>query len=468
MRMEPGRTSRRPFAEQSDEINYPLPEPKGSGGFFFFGAPLRTLFGYLSATERLNWVWPLSPAGGAPIPKYLLSGPGYRMLLWVVLSVLTAGVVGLLLRGYRSADADAAGAARADVAVYADQLQQIDSDLGRGLLSAVEAESARAEVGRRLLNRAAAADGPVVSGGPGTGSEQLVGAAAVIIPVLALALYVALGSPGLPNLPHEGRTRDEAARNQVDAMVARVEERLRAAPEDGNGWDVIAPIYLRMERYGQAAEAFANANRLLGETPKRLAGFAQAEILANNGIVNANAKLAAERLLSAEPGRVDARMWLALANEQDGQFDKALSDYRGLLNAPQMSPAMKEAIEVRISAVERLARGDVVPAPGPRLGPGMAPPGGAAEVPASPADQQAMIEGMVARLAARLQGDGKDPAGWVQLMRSYMVLGRMSDAAKALADARQALSGDAGALEQVNKAATEMGVDGAAKDVSKK
>lgn len=384
------------------------------------------------------------------------------MLLWVVLSVLTAGVVGLLLRGYRRSEIDVDGAAKADVAVYADQLQQIDLDLSRGLLSEAEAESARAEVGRRLLSRAAVDVGSGQAVGRGPGSERIVSLVTVAIPLLALGLYVSLGSPGLPNLPHEGRTREAAARDQVAAMVARVEERLRAAPEDGNGWDVIAPIYLRMERYGQAAEAFANANRLLGETPKRLAGFAQAEILANNGIVNANAKLAAERLLSAEPGRVDARMWLALASEQDGQFDKALSDYRGLLAVPQMSPAMKEAIEVRISAVEKLARGEAVPPPGPGLGPGMAP-GRAPEVPSSPAEQQAMIEGMVARLAARLQTEGKDPAGWVQLMRSYTVLGRKADAAKALTDARQALGGDAAALAQVNSAAAEMGVDGAAK-----
>ncbi len=74
-----------------------------------------------------------------------------------------------------------------------------------------------------------------------------------------------------------------------------------------------------------------------------------------------------------------------------------------------------------------------------------------------------MIEGMVARLAARLKTDGNDPAGWVQLMRSYTVLGRKADAAKALTDARQALGGDAAALEQLNSAAADMGVDGAAK-----
>ena len=388
------------------------------------------------------------------------------MLLWVVLSILTAGVVAALLWGYRRALVDIAGSAEADVAVYADQLQQIDVDLERGLISQAEAESARAEVGRRLLNRAAVSDlrpdGPV----RGRGSERLVTSASLAIPLVALALYVSLGSPGLPDLPHEGRTREDAARDQVDAMIARVEQRLRAEPNDGNGWDVIAPIYLRMERYGQAAEAYANANRLLGETPKRLAGFAQAEILANNGIVNANAKLAAESLLAVEPERVDARMWLALAKEQDGQFDKALTDYRGLLVAPQMSDAMKSAIEVRISAVEKLARGESVPAPGPSLGPGIAP-GSPGAVPTSPADQQAMIEGMVARLAARLQADGNDVSGWAQLMRSYMVLGRRDDAEKALQDARRALGTDAAALEKINTAAAQLGVEAAAADEKK-
>jgi len=388
------------------------------------------------------------------------------MLLWVVLSILTAGVVAALLWGYRRALVDIAGSAEADVAVYADQLQQIDVDLERGLISQAEAESARAEVGRRLLNRAAVSDlrpdGPV----RGRGSERLVTSASLAIPLVALALYVSLGSPGLPDLPHEGRTREDAARDQVDAMIARVEQRLRAEPNDGNGWDVIAPIYLRMERYGQAAEAYANANRLLGETPKRLAGFAQAEILANNGIVNANAKLAAESLLAVEPERVDARMWLALAKEQDGQFDKALTDYRGLLVAPQMSEAMKSAIEVRISAVEKLARGESVPAPGPSLGPGIAP-GSPGAVPTSPADQQAMIEGMVARLAARLQADGNDVSGWAQLMRSYMVLGRRDDAEKALQDARRALGTDAAALEKINTVAAQLGVEAAAADEKK-
>ena len=387
------------------------------------------------------------------------------MLLWVFFSILTAGVVGALLWSYRRAHEAAAGSADADVAVYADQLLQIDADRARGLLSEAEAQSARAEVGRRMLTRAADSDAGVARAAT-RGSERVVGIAALSVPVLALILYAQLGSPGLPDMPHAGRTAEDAARSQVDAMIARVEQRLRSAPDDGNGWDVIGPVYLRMERYGQAAEAFANANRLLGETPKRLAGFVQAEILANNGIVNPNAKTAAERLLALEPDRLDARMWLALAKEQDGQFAEALADYRALIKAPQMTPAMTAAIEVRISAVERSGtRRD-----GRTAGFGRDVWWRCARrrrMPSDAAGQQTMIEGMVARLAGRLAADGKDPAGWAQLMRSYMVLGRKDDAAKALSDARKALGDDASALEQVNTAAAELGVEGAAKEEKK-
>jgi cytochrome c-type biogenesis protein CcmH len=379
------------------------------------------------------------------------------MLIWIVFSVLTAGVVGALLWSYRRAQEVGSGAADADVAVYADQLQQIDADRARGLLSEAEAQSARAEVGRRLLNRAAEADSIVNGVGSVSGSDRIVLGAALSIPVIALALYAGLGSPSLPDLPHSGRSPEQAASSQVDAMIARVEQQLRAAPEDGNGWDVVGPVYLRMERYGQAAEAFANANRLLGETPKRLAGFVQAEILANNGLVNSNAKAAAERLLALEPGRLDGRMWLALAKEQDGQFEQALVEYRALLAAPQMTPAMISAIENRISAVEKLARGETLEPPIAGFGPEKA-------MPAAPAGQQAMIESMVARLAARLEADGKDPAGWAQLMRSYTVLGRNDDAAKALADARKALGDDAVGLETVNAAAADLGLNAAKED----
>ena len=63
---------------------------------------------------------------------------------------------------------------------------------------------------------------------------------------------------------------------------------------------------------------------------------------------------------------------------------------------------------------------------------------------------------MVDRLAARLKQDGSDVDGWVRLVRSYNVLGEPEKARAAAADARQALAGDPGKLQQLNAALKEL------------
>lgn len=386
------------------------------------------------------------------------------MLLWVVFSALTAGVVGALLWSSRpSQPAGGDDGREADVAVYADQLAQVDDDRAKGLLTEAEAQAARAEIGRRLLNRSVvSAPQDADASASGRGRDTLVNSLAIAVPLSALVLYVALGSPGLPGLPHAQRSAVQEGQSQIEALIAKVEQRLREAPEDGNGWDVIGPIYLRMERYGLAAIAFANANRLLGETPKRLAGFAQSEILANGGTVTPNARAACERLLALEPKRLDARLWLTLAKEQDGALADALTSYRAILGEADVPPEMRSAIEDRIAVVEGKVKGEPGAAGAAAPAPEAAKP---ADVPAQ--GQQAFIEAMVARLAARLQQDGKDSAGWVQLLRSYMVLGRKEDAAKAYRDAKAALAGDAQGWASVEAMAKELGVTAGGKDGEK-
>ncbi len=404
------------------------------------------------------------------------------MLLWIAFSIITAGAVGALLRAARRAPQSADDAAAANIAVYADQLSQIDEDVAKGLLSVDDAQSARAEVARRLIGRAPAGTLRTEAANVSDTSDSGLGAAtmqpdagigsrvptilAILLPVAALGLYIGLGSPSLPGQPHALRSAANEGKSQVELMISKVEMRLAEAPEDGNGWDVIAPIYLNLERYAKAAQAYANANRILGETPKRLAGFAQSEILANNGIVTPNARTAAERLLLLEPKRLDAKLWLTLAKEQDGQLDAALADYATLLKDPGASPAMRTAIEQRMAIVTARAKGEPIPTLPSPPAEGSAEPMQPGAAPSASA-QQDMIEGMVARLAGRLAQNGADPAGWSQLVRSYMVLERRDDALKALKDARGALASDAAGLKVVNDEAAALGVESPPQDAGK-
>ncbi len=123
--------------------------------------------------------------------------------------------------------------------------------------------------------------------------------AAAALPVIGIALYLAVGSPQLPSRPYATRLDTPTDQATAADLVARVEAHLRANPEDGRGWDVLAPVYLRMGDYTQAADAFQKAARLLGESPKRLGGYARALIMLQNGVVNEPARQAYSAL--AEP-----------------------------------------------------------------------------------------------------------------------------------------------------------------------
>ena len=193
------------------------------------------------------------------------------MLLWFGLAVLTAVVVAALLRPLL-ADGASAGLSTealgpaASTAVYRDQLAEIAAERARGLIAESEAEAARVEIARRLL---AAADGSAIGSrdtAPPSAYRDvrtLAMGLAAGLPVLAVVVYLALGAPGQPGQPFAARTPDGPGTN-VEQLVARVEERLRTHPEDGRGWDVIAPVYLRLGRYHEAANAFQQALRLVG------------------------------------------------------------------------------------------------------------------------------------------------------------------------------------------------------------
>ena len=421
------------------------------------------------------------------------------MLLYVVFACLTAIVLLVLLRplaGTRGSDAarDAFNAA-----VYRDQLTEVESDRERGLIAETEAEAARIEIGRRLL----ATDPPKAKSDParhvGQDRKQhrlsaraaMIGVAA-LLPALALGLYLAYGSPRLPDQPLAARLQDPASDQNLAALVARVEARLREHPEDGEGWEVIAPVYMAWRRYTDAADAYAQAGRLLGESPKRLSGYGQALVLANDGVVSEDARRALARAAELDPDLIEPRILIAIAKEQDGQFAAAIEAWRALLAKGSSGDApWRDMVRQRIAADEGHLAGKSAPG-APLAGKPVAgePSGGAsvggqgggavaskpegtspeaeggaptagdmaAAQNLSPAERQAMIEQMVQRLAARLDQQGNDLGGWLKLVRAYSVLDRKDDAMKALAKARVQFSGDATALGQLDALATELGL----------
>jgi cytochrome c-type biogenesis protein CcmH len=286
------------------------------------------------------------------------------------------------------------------------------------------------------------------------------------LPLLALGLYLTYGSPRLPDQPLAARLQDPASDRNLEALVARVEARLREHPEEGEGWEVIAPVYMGWRRYGDAAQAYAQAIRLLGPSAKRLSGQGQAFVLANNGVVTEDARNALERALDLDPTLIEPRILLAIAKEQDGQFQAAIEDWRALLSKADAKAPWRELVEKRIAAAEARLAGKPVPetetpAPPQVEAPGQGGPSAsdiAAAQDMNPAERQAMVERMVQGLAARLDQDGGDLPGWLKLVRAYSVLDRKDDALRALQRAKSQFSGNAQAIEQLDRLAAELGL----------
>ena len=280
-------------------------------------------------------------------------------------------------------------------------------------------------------------------------------ATAAFVPLLTLAFYLSNGSPGLPSFPVAERGQLPLGQAQIGDLIAKVEARLREHPEDGEGWDVIAPVYYKLGRFGDAANAYARAARLRGETVRRLAGFAESAVFAADGIVTEQARAAYEKLSRLEPGRVEPRFWLALAKEQDGKLADALADYKGLLADAPAGVPWRAAVESRVAEVSRrLAGAEKVD---PR-GPGPTAEDVAAAEKLSPEDRARMIAQMVDGLAERLKRDGRDLAGWQRLINAYAVLGREQEARKALAEARSKFPADETALAALAALAKSLGL----------
>lgn len=368
------------------------------------------------------------------------------MLLWVVMALLTAAAsLSILLPLGRARGGQAAS--QPEISIYKDQLDEVDRDLGRGLIAESEAGAARTEIARRLIKAGETGKSPATAAGS-RGRKWAAGFALIGVPVVALGLYLAFGSPLLPDDPLATRLAAPPAEQDIAALVARVEDHLAGKPDDGRGWDLLAPVYMKLDRYDDATRAYGNAIRLLGSTSAREADLGEAIVSANDGVVTAEARSAFERAAALDKEAVRPRFYLAVALSQDGKKDDAIAAWRSLLDEAPANDAPWVAI----------ARQNLAKLEGPAPAPGPSASDVAAASKLSPGDRLAMIQDMVASLAAKLDSDPSDADGWARLIRSYMVLSRPDDARAALAKARTALSDKPDRLAVVEAEAKAQGL----------
>ena len=446
------------------------------------------------------------------------------MIFWFIAAAMTAIVtLAALWPLFRELPAIRETRADHDVEVYKAQLRELDADVERGTMAAGESETARAEIGRRLLKAAdsvAAARGVRETAWTRPAVLAAIGVVAVAVPLSAAAFYTEVGAGGLPDEPLAARQAALAARpakiasnasgeaagvttgapggEDIASLVGDAEKRLKDDPADGKGWDVLAPIYLRMDRAADAVNAFHKAIALLGPTASREGGLGEALTQVADGEVTVEAKAAFERSLKINANYLPSHFFLALDRSQEGDNAGAQTAWSKLI---AMSPANAPWLEIANAALAdaraKLSGADGTAAAGaPAVanadGAGgsdaagsdvrtmaSAENSGAASAPADPnapdpsaeqvaaasqmgaGDRNAMIEGMVSQLAARLQQSPDDVEGWKRLIRSYTVLGKPDAAQKAYRTAMATFPADSAAGREIAAFGAENGLKSA-------
>ena len=317
--------------------------------------------------------------------------------------------------------------------VYRDQMRELERDAARGMIGPAEATAARLEIQRRLLGHAGGGPG-AQAGGQAAARAGRSPALAVVLVLLAASgaggVYVATGMPGVPGMPLASRPVDPQ-KAALRRGAVELEQRVAAAPGDGEAWLLLARTRAALEQWRASDEAYRRALGLVADSPDLRAAALEAAVLAADGVVGEVAAAGFAQVLGEEPENPVARFYLAMADAQAGRHAAAIAAWLALAGDLPAGVAIRAEVARRVAASAQ-AVGMVAPALPP---PAVAPDAAA---------QAAMIRGMVERLAARLEGAPDDLEGWQRLGRAYAVLGERERAVDAYARAGGLRPGDTG------------------------
>jgi cytochrome c-type biogenesis protein CcmH len=371
---------------------------------------------------------------------------------WIVAGLLTLAALVTLLRPLIRQRQPGAEDGEPVSALYRRQLAAIDDELAQARLTSEQAAAARTEITRRMLAAAErAGTAPALATSSATEASWRVGAAlgiASLLPVAAIAVYVAVGMPAAIDRSAETDAAVPHGEAELSAAADRIKAHLQRTPGDLEGWTLLGRTLASLSRFPEAREAYAHAIALAPGETRFHAELGEVMVLEAEGRVTP----AAEVEFAKAPDDPRARYYSAEAALQHGDTAEATQKLRALLADAPPDAAWRQTVADRLAELSSgrpPARADGA---APQSGPSAQDVAAAQSM--SPEQRQAMIRGMVDRLAQRLEQNPGDKAGWARLARAYDVLGEPDKAAAARARAAAAVgTGVPGAPTQAALAA---------------
>ncbi len=396
------------------------------------------------------------------------------MVFWIFAALLLFLVTLIVLLPILRGTTREVGGAISDVAVYKDQLKELDADIARGVLSESEAEASRLEISRRLL-AADARDKDELGAAPQAGNTTAIVAISATLIAGSALVYGMIGAPGIPDQPLAERlvrlTQEEAeiryaesgaegprALSEQEAdLLDRLREALKERPDDLTGHKLLVQTLNSIGDYSGAWQGQAEVLRILGDdaSDEDFTDKAELMIFAAGGMVSPSADQVLSQALQLSPTNQRARFYSGISLAQNGRPELAMQLWSGLMtegapNAPWKAPVRAQ--------MQQLSQNTGIPIPeGTLSGPTAEDMEAASDM--SENDRMEMIRGMVEGLSDRLATDGGSSAEWARLIRALAVLGDTERAQAIYREAQEVFASDPASLAQIEETARASGLE---------
>lgn len=387
------------------------------------------------------------------------------MTLWFLMLILcSAAAVAIaypLIRRYETRDATAE-----EQAVYQDQIKEVERDLASGTIAEPEAKVAKAEIERRLETVAK----EHVPAQPVSNPWKLAAlVASVGLLILGgVNLYAYMGNPNMPSAvpaqqaavqqPVQAQQAPQASdagqgtaavANQVDVMITKLKDKLKADPNNAEGWRMLGWALFNTQKYQESSDAYGKALAIDPNNVDYKSALAESTVQAAQGVVTPKAQELINDVLAKSPKDLRARFYDALGHEQSGDQQGALDRWTALLAEAPADAGWRDDVKQRITDIGKALGKDV-------SGALNAAPVATSAAPATGGDEKnAMVAGMISKLAQKLEANPKDRDGWAMMIRSLIVTGDKKGADEALAKALDIFKDDTATQEGLKQIAAE-------------
>jgi cytochrome c-type biogenesis protein CcmH len=218
--------------------------------------------------------------------------------------------------------------------VYREQLAELDLELQRGSIDQAQWNASRSAIERRALDESGEDDAQTetpAAGAPTQRATWTATAVGIIVPVAAVALYALLGTPGALNPESGAGPQQTVTSEQVEAMVAKLAERMKTTPEDTAGWIMLGRSYAAMGRFKDSTSAYAKAIAQRPNDAQTLADYADSLGMANGRNLKGEPEALIARALNADSKNVKALTLAGTVAYQNGEFAKAAKLWKTIL-----------------------------------------------------------------------------------------------------------------------------------------